>query len=120
MITMEVCAVSHRCESVSADFSCGAALVWQILTDPRQFSRWYGYPDRMTVRDPGKKLLPGTKLDFEGTAGSTVVTALEPLKRLALSTSTASDIFSLAPTPGGCQLLGGSSRLSIRRSRPLP
>ena len=26
----------------------------------------------------------------------------------------------VSPTPGGCQLLGGSSRLSIRRSRPLP
>jgi len=84
------------------------AEVWAYLTDFRNAAAWMPGIDDMTQTDPGP-LEVGTRLSFmaRGKERETRVTALEPGRRIALTSTqggvTATYAYSLAPAGDGTE-----------------
>lgn len=94
--------MSEVCESVSLEFSCPCAKVWDALCDASTYERWYGYPYALKASTQDGELRLGAKICFEGRAGTSVVTAFEPNARLTIGSSAESNDFELVENENGC------------------
>lgn len=96
--------MSVGCTPVSMDFHCADTVVFDLLTNPKSYREWYGFPlpRELIEAEPGISL--GAKLTFRDDPRTRVVTAFEPLRKLAISSADECDEFSIRPTDTGCRV----------------
>ncbi|MEA4911080.1 MAG: hypothetical protein VB092_00510 [Oscillospiraceae bacterium] len=92
------------CTPVSMDFHCADSVVFDVLTNPKSYREWYGFPQPRELTDTQTPLSLGAKLSFRGDARTRVVTVFEPLRSFTISADDESDEFTIAPTDTGCRV----------------
>ncbi len=96
--------MSASCETVSLEFGCSPEKVWSVFTDAERYSEWYGYPRTLEVVSAEPSFTAGGKLSFRGMRGTSVITAFVPCTNFAISSSSETNVFAIAPAESGCRV----------------